>query len=178
MWFVNVNVSSYYCLLDLWPNLMLFAWKHWAGLSLSVAWFRGFQGKLQKRSLYPWVIGKSNHIFRLLGQSVPSSTLQSMKSFFSGVPCCSLCSILFSPPLGNIFLLPPSLLYLFSWTQNLSPEKNTNKLIVLVTLAFWNLKVLTQNVWLTYLEVLIRFGWLGDWTVSWNTQVLSISLFC
>lgn len=57
-------------------------------------------------------------------------------------------------------------------------EKNTNKPIVLVTFAFLKLRVWMQNVWLTYLEVLIRIGRSGDWTMSRNTQVLSISLLC
>lgn len=101
-----------------------------------------------------------------------------MKGLLSGVfhslPLYS--SLLHLPP-GNTSLLPPSLLYLFSWTQNLIAEKNTNKPTVLVTLGSINLRVYNlrvQNVGLTYLEGLIRVGPWNDWTISSNTQVFSL----
>lgn len=102
-----------------------------------------------------------------------------IKGLFSGVfHSFSLYSTRVCPILGNIFLLPPSLLYLLSCTQNLMAEKNTNKSIVLVTLGFLNLRVWTQNIGLIYLEVLIRVGQWSDWTMSWDTQVFSICLLC
>lgn len=160
---------------------MIFAWKHQTSLSITVAWLRGFQGKFLKRSLYPWLMGKKIIISPgYLDRELTSGTLWSMKSLFLVFLTPSLQSLPYSVLLWEIFsfLWPPSGFYLFSWIQNLITEKNTNKPIVLVTFAFLKLRVWMQNVWLTYLEVLIRIGRSGDWTMSQNTQVLSISLLC
>lgn len=109
----------------------------------------------------------------------PSATFHYLKSLFSGIShSLSLYSTLVNPPLWNIFLLPLSWIYLLYWTQNLVPEENMKQSSVLVTSAFLNLRVWRHNVGLTYLEVLIRVGRWSDWTMSCNTQVLSISLLC
>lgn len=144
--------------------------------SLQHDW-EGFKGKFLKRSLYPWLMGGWNHISRLLGQRAGLQYVVKHEKFISGVPHSpTLDSTLFSPPLGNIFLWPASRLYLSYWIQSLIPEKNTNQPIVLVTFAFLKLRAWMQNEWLTSLDVLIRIGRSGDWTMSLNTQVLSISL--
>lgn len=76
------------------------------------------------------------------------------------------------PLLGNIFLLLPSLFYLFSWTQNLISEKNTNKSIILVTLGFLKSKCLN-----TEYRTCLSGGLDKGWTIEWLHNVMRHSSF-